>query len=117
MLGSVYLETTVISYLAARPSSDIIVAAHQKLTQGWWHERRSLFSLYVSELVLTEAAAGDPEASQRRLSALVGIPILTIAPPVADLARRILQDARLPERAIADAVHVASPRFTASIIF
>ena len=59
MPSSVYIETSIISYLAARSSSDIVVAAHQRLTQRWWQERRSLFSLFMSELVLTEAGAGD----------------------------------------------------------
>ncbi|MFI5396851.1 MAG: hypothetical protein ACHQ9S_15045 [Candidatus Binatia bacterium] len=33
MKPRVYLETTVISYLTARPSRDIVVAAHQELTR------------------------------------------------------------------------------------
>jgi hypothetical protein len=40
--SSVYIETSIVSYLAARSSSDIVVAAHQRLTQRWWQERRSL---------------------------------------------------------------------------
>jgi hypothetical protein len=68
MPASVYIETSIVSYLAARPSSDVVVTAHQRLTQRWWQQRRPLFSLYVSELVLTEAGAGDPEASERRLN-------------------------------------------------
>jgi hypothetical protein len=55
----VYLETTIISYLAARSSRDVVVAAHQQLTREWW-ERRSRFDLYVSQAVVDEAANGDP---------------------------------------------------------
>jgi|SRR5688572_13745783 len=107
MPSSVYIETSIISYLAARSSSDIVVAAHQRLTQRWWQERRSLFSLFMSELVLTEAGAGDAEAAERRLAIAAGIPSLSIVPPVEELALRIIQHAQLPARAAADTIHVA----------
>lgn len=52
---SVYVETTIISYLAARPSRDLIMAARQQLTHEWWDRRRPAFYVYVSELVIAEA--------------------------------------------------------------
>jgi len=55
------VETRIISYLAARPSRDLITAAHQQVTHTWWQERRPEFDLYASQVVLDEAAAGDPE--------------------------------------------------------
>jgi len=60
--GCIYIETSVISYLKGRISTDTIVAAHQKLTNKWWDERASRFDVVVSELVYREAAAGDAEA-------------------------------------------------------
>ena len=42
-MESVYLETTIISYLVARPSSDLLVAAHQHTTEEWWANRRHEF--------------------------------------------------------------------------
>ena len=59
---TVYIETTIISYLTATPSKDLVQRAHQRLTRTWWQTRRSEFELYVSPLVLQEAAAGDPPA-------------------------------------------------------
>jgi hypothetical protein len=64
---SVYVETSIISYLAARPSRDLIVAARQQLTHTWWRERRPLFDLYVSQVVLDEILAGDPDAAGEQL--------------------------------------------------
>jgi hypothetical protein len=66
MPPKVYVETSVVSYLTSFPSRDIVVAAHQQITQVWWAARDS-FALYVSEAVLAEARAGDPAAAGRRL--------------------------------------------------
>jgi hypothetical protein len=68
-LPKVYIETSVVSYLTAFPSRDIVVAAHQQITHSWWAVSGG-FDRYVSEAVLTEAAAGDPEAATRRMAAI-----------------------------------------------
>ena len=70
-----YVESTIISYLAARPSSDPIVKAHQFISEKWWSERRAKFDLVISEQVILEIEAGDPEAAQRRVSLARDIPI------------------------------------------
>ena len=75
---SVYLETTIPSYLAAQPSSDLVVAAHQHISREWWEIAPQRFDLFVSEAVLSEASAGDPEVASRRLSLLEGLPILQL---------------------------------------
>ena len=55
-MPTVYLETTIPSYLAAHPSRDLIVAAHQQITHEWWREARQRFDVYISEAVLAEFA-------------------------------------------------------------
>jgi hypothetical protein len=65
MKPTVYLETTVPGYLAARPSRDLVTAAHQEITREWWDNRRGDFALFVSQMVLQEAGAGDVEAAAR----------------------------------------------------
>ncbi len=52
----VYIETTIVSYLTARPNRDLIVAAHQQLTQEWWENRRANFDLYTSQFVIQESS-------------------------------------------------------------
>ncbi|MGH7553042.1 MAG: type II toxin-antitoxin system VapC family toxin, partial [Longimicrobiales bacterium] len=64
-MSTVYLETTVLSYLTARPSRDLVVAGHQQVTREWWENRRPSFEVYVSQLVVLEAREGDAEAAQR----------------------------------------------------
>ena len=63
MKPKVYLETTIPSYLTARPSRDLVTAAHQQITREWWDTRRHAFDLFVSQMVLDEAGAGDEEAA------------------------------------------------------
>jgi len=77
MKPRVYLETSVISYLTSRPSRDLIVAANQQITQEWWQLRRQDFDLFISQLVIQEASAGDEHAAQQRLQAVADIPLLT----------------------------------------
>ena len=79
MKPKAYLETSVISYLISRPSRDLIVAANQQLTQEWWQVRRQNFDLFISQLVIQEASAGDKDAAQRRLQAVVDIPLLNLS--------------------------------------
>jgi hypothetical protein len=80
MKSSLYLETTIPSYLTSRPSRDLIIAGHQELTREWWAKRRGAFQLYVSQLVVDEASAGDPVAARERLKVLQDLPLLDITP-------------------------------------
>ena len=106
MPRKVYVETTVISYLAARPSRDLIVAARQQLTHTWWRDRRPSFDVYVSQLVLAEAQAGDAQAAARRAALLKDLPVLDIVPEVAELSATLVERVQLPPKAGADATHI-----------
>jgi predicted nucleic acid-binding protein len=100
------LETSIVCYLTARPSHDLIRAAHQQVTRDWW-ELRSSFELYISQFVLEEAKAGNAEAAGRRLSALREASLLELTPEAGGLAREILGRGGMPAKAYVDAVHVA----------
>jgi hypothetical protein len=106
MKSKVYLETTVVSYLVASSTPDIIQAAHQQVTREWW-TRRERFALFVSRAVLAEAARGDATAAARRLETLAGIPVLLASRGVATLANTLVRTGALPTKARLDAVHVA----------
>ena len=107
MKPQLYLETTVVSYLTARPTRDIVMAARQQLTQEWWDRRRRDFDIRISQLVLAEAARGDPSAAKHRLAALRGIATLDVPPAVPALARALLGSRLLPANAADDALHIA----------
>jgi hypothetical protein len=106
MKPTVYVETTVPSYLTAWPSRDLVRAGDQQVTRDWW-ARRSVYELRVSSLVLLECRAGDAEAAALRLAALDGIPVLAQTPEAEVLAETLLREVPLPARAAADALHVA----------
>jgi len=106
MKPRVYLETSVVSYLTARPSRDLVRTAHQQITREWW-ATRDRFDLYVSQYVLDEAAAGDAGAAALRLDALKDVPLLELSEEVTALGRQLLRAAALPAKAEIDALHIA----------
>jgi len=104
---TVYIETTIISYLAARLSRDLLVAAHQQLTVEWWMDRRFEFEVFSSEFVATEIAAGDQTIARKRLDFLAGIPFLPTTEASLALAQRLVQRQVIPLKFAADASHVS----------
>jgi hypothetical protein len=103
----VYLETSVVSYLTARPSRDLIVAAYQQITQEWWQNRVPAFDLFISQLMLNECSQGDAVASKKRLLAVQHLPLLEWSIEGKDLAGELLRQNILPQQAEADAVHIS----------
>ena len=107
MKPSVYVETSVVSYLTGRASRDVIIAGRQALTVEWWDTRRDRFDLYISALVVTEAEDGDPDAVQRRLAAMTGIPAVLVSDAAKALARQLTDGGPMPKEYPEDALHVA----------
>ena len=107
MAPKIYLETTIISYLAARPSRDLITAAHQQITRDWWQDRRRDFDLFSSQLVVQESSAGDPAVAQTRLQLLSAISLLQVNADCVALARSLVESGPIPEKASVDALHIA----------
>ena len=107
MKPTVYIETSVVSYLTARPSRDVVVAAYQEITREWWSGAAERFNLLVSELVVVEAGAGDVEAARARLDVLEDVALLDTGREAAELAQKLLDQAALPRTAAGDAAHIA----------
>jgi hypothetical protein len=107
MRSKVYVETTIVSYLVARPSRDIVVAAHQELTRQWWNQKRRNYHLSVSELVLREAGAGDTQAANQRSEVLAGIDVVEVTEEAVMLAEELVVRGAVPASAPEDALHIA----------
>lgn len=106
-MESVYLETTFVSYLVARTSRDLLIAAHQQSTQDWWASRQSSFDCFISQVVIDEASAGDSREVQKRLAILSGLRALEVTEDAGALTQAIMSAGILPLLAVRDAAHVA----------
>ena len=106
-MEKVYLETSVVSYLVARRSRDLIVAGRQQLTIYWWDQERGKYELYVSEAVLQEAQAGDPGEIAKRSAIVSGLSALTSTLEAERLTQLLLKTGTLPTKAAIDALHIA----------
>lgn len=107
MPAKVYIETTIPSYLASRPSRDIITAGHQQITREWWERDRELFEFYISQFVLDECGAGDAVMAGARLELVKDLTLLEISDAAVDLSKQLVDRGPLPAKADKDALHIA----------
>lgn len=105
--SSIYLETTVVSYLAARNSRDLVVMAHQEITREWWEQQRNFYEIFISDLVYLESERGDKTASRQRLGFIKPFRVLANTAETKILAEQYVRDIPLPDKAAADAIHLA----------
>ncbi len=107
MKPTVYIETTIVSYLTAWPSRDVVRLAQQQVTRDWWDRQRTHFDLFVSQLVVRESGRGDAAAAAERLRLLNDLPALDITGEAESLAIALIAESALPAKAAADALHIA----------
>jgi len=107
MTPKTYIETSVVSYLTAWPSRDVVIAGHQQITRQWWATAADRFELVASQLVIDEASAGDAEAARDRLAALSSVTLLDATDEARQLAEELVAANAIPERKAEDAAHIA----------
>ena len=105
--STVCVETSVVSYLTARPTGDLLAAAWQKITVDWWETRRSRFDLHASDVTIEEAAEEIRRHRRGVSTRWTGIPVLPITEAVIELSRALVGEGALPAKALNDALHVA----------
>ncbi|PSB34828.1 type II toxin-antitoxin system VapC family toxin [Chlorogloea sp. CCALA 695] len=108
MSETVYIETSILGYLTARSTRNLILAANMEVTKEWWESRRSGFTLYISQVVLDEVIRGDAEIAVKRLEMLNGLPLVELNQAVRNLSVQFLLRSNLPAKASDDAVHIAA---------
>lgn len=108
MKPKIYIETSIVSYLTAQQSRDIVTAARQQITREWWWKKREKFDLYASEFVLSEVRLGDVQAAELRLQALENIALVQLTEDGVLLAEELVAKGPLPEKAAIDALHIAA---------
>ena len=104
---TIYLETTILSFLTARPSSNLVVAGKQEVTRQWWERRKEKYQLFLSQYVLDEASSGNMDAAKKRMEVLEGIDLLSVDEEVIRLAKVILSTGIIPMKSSTDAGHIA----------
>jgi predicted nucleic acid-binding protein len=102
----IYLETSVIGYLTARPSNNIENAARQLSSAKMWANTDE-FEFVISPIVIAECERGDPQLVIKRSVLIAQLPILEASPPAFDLAAQLLTRQVLPTKAGDDALHIA----------
>ncbi len=106
MKGTVYIESSVISYCASRTSRDLIIATRPSITQDWWNTNLDRYETYVSPVVEREVSAGDQEMAGKRLELILEIHALKVTLEAQQLAQGILSIKLLPAGCLDDALHI-----------
>ena len=107
-MTTLYVETSFINYLTARPSRDVIVAGHQLLSKIWWETSRQAYDMYITQMVIQEASDGDPDAAKERLQITEDMTMLDLNEHVLTLSESLIRESALPKKAKNDAVHIAA---------
>ena len=107
MKETVYIETSLVSYLVAKPSRDLITASRQQITAKWWENKRHEFELVASQIVVDEVSSGDAIRAAERLKLLSGIKLLDVSDKAIELASHLIEKHALPTKAAQDALHIA----------
>jgi len=107
MRASVYIESSVISYLTARPSRDAVTAGRQAITSEWWQKNLSRYEAYISVLVIEEISAGNAEAAAQRINIVEALPVVSISTQALALATALLASKAVPANSDRDALHIA----------
>ena len=106
MKPRIYMETSVISYLAARPSAEVTNASRQFYSHELW-KRRGAWDLLVSEAVVREAAFGDADAARTRLDYCKQLLMVDVRDEADAIAAALMRRKAIPAKAFADAAHIA----------
>jgi predicted nucleic acid-binding protein len=107
MAASVYIESSIISYLTSRPSRDLVTAGRQAITSEWWLKSKKEYEVYISALVEEEIAGGDPMAAAKRLESVADIPSILITSEAQSLAEALVASKAVPDNSVRDALHIA----------
>lgn len=107
MKPKLYLESTIPSYLVARPSRDVILAGQQECTRDWWSKRLRSFEIFVSDTVALEIATGDAAMAAKRMNLIKPFARLPANEKVIELAEAMINGGPLPRKAGRDATHIA----------
>ena len=106
-METVYIETTIPSYLVSEPSRDVIIIGHQQLTKSWWENEKHKYELFISEIVIEEITRGDSRYSKQRLEIIKNAKMLMLDDDITKIAEKYMNNFNFPDKLIRDVFHVA----------
>jgi len=104
---TLYMETTIPSYLLAEPSRDVISLGRQDITRTWWKRDQARYAIFTSAVVIKEAGKGDPGEAEKRRKFLEPFPVLDETPEIQRLIEVYLEEKVVPVGSGEDAAHLA----------
>ncbi len=102
-----YIETTIPSYIIGSDSRDLIILEHQIFTRDWWKVAWNKYALHISETVILEIKAGNPELAEQRIQLIKGLPILSLNECIESLVSKYMEHFHFPDKLLNDMFHVA----------
>ena len=108
MKARLYLETTIVSYLVARPGSNAKARYYHEMAKQWWDRRLTKYKVCVSEDLFAELEADEVAVPRKLKSQLERFPALPLTPAVTELSDALLQRQALPSDAARAAKHIAT---------
>ena len=106
-MPTVYIETSIVSFLRENPKAEADSVLRQQMTRAWWDFHRHRYDLVTAQYVVDEANNGNAKFAAERLGHLAQIPLLPLGVEIDRLATEILSRAILPADALLDALHIA----------
>jgi predicted nucleic acid-binding protein len=103
----IYLESSFISYLTARQSTDSVKLVRQQLSRDFWDLRDQKYSVFISDLVVEEIKRGDLQAAEQRLLVCRDLERLPITESAQNLASALIATGAVPKAEPEDALHIA----------
>jgi hypothetical protein len=96
MNRTIYIETSVVSYLVADMSDNIRVSGHQLATHEFWKILPE-YEVFISDTVVEEASKGDEGKIQKRLRLIRDFRVLEIDEKTQALAIKLVGEKAIPE--------------------
>jgi len=106
-MKSIYIETTIPSYITAKDSRDVLKLARQVCVRNFWEYEKQNYKLYISDFVLAECEKGNKEAAQRRINLIKGLDRLPTTEEALTLAPIYKKLLNIPDKSTVDAFHLA----------
>lgn len=102
----VYVETSVPSFYHTTRTG-AAAEARREWTRRWWDVAQERHLLVTSDPVLDELRRGHYPSKAAALGLVQDLPLLTLAPPVAEIVEAYVRHRLMPEDPAGDALHLA----------